>query len=70
MTSEVAAAVGFGKVLERDASGLDPADDGPWAVLDEGGELLAVYEAHTGTTGEAVGGRRARPTGGSPALPA
>jgi tRNA pseudouridine55 synthase len=25
-------------------------DQGPWAVLDEGGELLAVYEAHRGGT--------------------
>lgn len=37
-------AVGHGKVLE--ATALGAAGDGPWAVLDPGGGLLAVYEAH------------------------
>lgn len=37
----VAAAVGFGKVL-----GVDWPGDGPWAVLDDRGDLLAVYERH------------------------
>ena len=66
VSSEVAVAVGFGKVLERDALGLalatddgpdseegeggDQHRDGPWALLDEGGDLLAVYEAHKGST--------------------
>jgi tRNA pseudouridine55 synthase len=34
-------AVGFGKVLDADWAG-----DGPWAVHDQGGRLLAVYERH------------------------
>jgi len=52
VSSEVALAVGFGKVLERSALGVgdDPSDEGPWAVLDDGGRLLAVYEGHKGTT--------------------
>jgi tRNA pseudouridine55 synthase len=44
-----AALVAHGRVLERAAMG-DPEGDGPWAVLDQGGELLAVYEAHRGDT--------------------
>jgi tRNA pseudouridine55 synthase len=44
-----AAMVAHGRVLERAALG-DPEGDGPWAVLDEAGELLAVYEAHRGGT--------------------
>lgn len=35
--------VGFGKVLPREQLGAQ--GDGPWGVLDEQGELLAVYEA-------------------------
>lgn len=51
VSSEVALAVGFGKVLERSVLGVDDAtDEGPWAVLDDGGQLLAVYEGHKGTT--------------------
>ena len=42
----VAAAVAVGKVLERDALGVD--GDGPWPVLGEDGSLLAVYEPHRG----------------------
>ena len=42
--------VGHGKVLERARLALDTADDGPWAVLDGDGTLLAVYEAHRGAT--------------------
>jgi len=64
---EVATAVGFGKVLEREVLGVGPEDDGPWAVLAEGGELLAVYEPHKGTTAKpsvvvapAAGGSRPR----------
>jgi len=37
----LAVAVGYGKVLE-----VDWAGGGPWAVLDEGGALLAVYEPY------------------------
>jgi tRNA pseudouridine55 synthase len=35
----MAEAVGYGRTLDFDWSGA-----GPWAVLDAGGELLAVYE--------------------------
>jgi tRNA pseudouridine55 synthase len=44
-----AADVRHGKVLERSALGVDERD-GPWAVLDRAGTLLAVYEPHRGTT--------------------
>jgi len=40
--ADVAAAIGHGKVLTRSAIGAQ--GDGPWAVLDEEGSLLAVYE--------------------------
>jgi tRNA pseudouridine55 synthase len=40
--SELAAWVAHGRVLARDA--LDVRGAGPWAVLDEHGALLAVYE--------------------------
>ena len=45
---DLAAQVGVGKVLDRDRLGAD--GDGPWAVLDHDGALLAVYEAHRGST--------------------
>ena len=51
--AELAAAVGHGKVLDRDRLGVGEAP-GPWAVLDEAGELLAVYEAYKGSTKPAV----------------
>ncbi len=38
----VAAAVGYGKILE-----VDWAGDGPWAVHDGDGRLLAVYEPYS-----------------------
>lgn len=41
---EVAAEVGHGKVL--DESRLTVSGDGPWAVLDMQGNLLAVYQRH------------------------
>ncbi|MHB1929207.1 MAG: tRNA pseudouridine(55) synthase TruB [Acidimicrobiales bacterium] len=44
----VAAAVGHGKVL--DAGTLGVAGEGPWAVVDPSGDLLAVYEG-TGAGG-------------------
>ena len=45
--AEVAEAVGFGRPLERAAltGGSEGEGDGPWAVVDTGGSLLAVYEA-------------------------
>ena len=45
---DVAAAVSNGKVLADDAMGAH--GDGPWAVLDERGGLLAMYERHRGST--------------------
>jgi tRNA pseudouridine55 synthase len=42
----VAAAISHGKVLPPDTLGV--AGDGPWAVLDEVGTLLAVYERRDG----------------------
>jgi tRNA pseudouridine55 synthase len=41
--SVMAEAVSYGKVLEAGWAGA-----GPWAVLDGAGDLLAVYEPHTG----------------------
>jgi tRNA pseudouridine55 synthase len=46
-TPDDVVAVGHGKVLERDDRF---AGDGPWAVVDADGRLLAVYAAHRGTT--------------------
>jgi tRNA pseudouridine55 synthase len=43
LSSEAVAAVSHGKFLERGEVGL--SGDGPWALLDEGGELVAVAEA-------------------------
>ncbi len=40
--------VRIGKVLERERLAVD--GDGPWAVLDPDGALLAVYEPHRGST--------------------
>jgi tRNA pseudouridine55 synthase len=37
-------AIGHGKVLPAAVLGVE--GDGPWAVLDDGGTLLAVYERH------------------------
>ncbi|HET6953244.1 MAG TPA: tRNA pseudouridine(55) synthase TruB [Acidimicrobiales bacterium] len=45
---DVAVLVGHGRVLE--AAVLGVAGEGPWAVLDAAGRLLAVYEPHRGTT--------------------
>ena len=41
-------AVRIGKVLDRELLGAE--GDGPWAVVDPDGALLAVYEAHKGST--------------------
>lgn len=46
---DVAADVAHGKVLELERLGVD-AGDGPWPVMGSGGELLAVYERHRGTS--------------------
>jgi tRNA pseudouridine55 synthase len=42
VTDEVAALVAHGRVLER----FEGAGEGPWAVLDSTGALLAVYEPY------------------------
>jgi len=45
---ELVAAVGHGKVLARSALGVGPGGggEGPWAVVDRAGRLLAVYQGH------------------------
>ncbi len=43
VSDALAADVAFGKVLERAVLGVDDSD-GPWAVIDGRGDLLAVYE--------------------------
>lgn len=50
---EMAADVGHGKLLSRERMGVGEAP-GPWAVSDEDGVLLAVYEAHKGATKPSV----------------
>lgn len=45
--------VGHGKRLGRDRLGVGDAP-GPWAVCDQAGELLAVYEAHRDATKPSV----------------
>jgi tRNA pseudouridine55 synthase len=45
---DLAALVRNGRVLDRAALGV--TGDGPWAVLDGAGSLLAVYEPHRGDT--------------------
>ncbi len=47
--NDVAADVAHGKVLELARLGVD-GGDGPWPVVGQGGELLAVYERHRGAT--------------------
>ncbi|MEM7141757.1 MAG: tRNA pseudouridine(55) synthase TruB [Actinomycetota bacterium] len=49
----MAADIGHGKLLDRERLGVGGAA-GPWAMLDESGELLAVYETHKGATKPAV----------------
>ncbi|MEO6628290.1 MAG: tRNA pseudouridine(55) synthase TruB, partial [Aquihabitans sp.] len=44
----MAEAVRIGKVFE--AGELGVSGDGPWAVIDEAGELLAVYEPFRAST--------------------
>jgi len=52
-TPEVAAAVAHGKVLPADAFTVN--GDGPWAIVDDAGVLLAMYEPHkAGTVKPAV----------------
>lgn len=51
--TQLAVDIGHGKVLSTES--LAVTGDGPWAILDEDGQLLAVYEAHrAGTAKPAV----------------
>lgn len=43
---DLIAAVGHGKVLDRALLGVPDEGEGPWAVVDASGRLLAVYEGH------------------------
>ena len=43
-SDDVVVAVGHGKVLDRSVLGVE--GDGPWAVVEAGGRLLAVYEPY------------------------
>jgi tRNA pseudouridine55 synthase len=52
--ADLAAAVAHGGVVERATFGVDHEAAGPWAVLDESGSLLAVYEASGGRVKPAV----------------
>ena len=46
---ELATSISHGRVLTRDALQPPwPEDSGPWAVVDEAGALLAVYQAGQG----------------------
>jgi tRNA pseudouridine55 synthase len=45
---DIAAAIGFGKVLPLEALGA--TGPGPWPLLGSSGDLLAVYEAHKDAT--------------------
>lgn len=49
---DVAALVRTGRMLDRGVLGIAPpdGDDGPWAVVDRAGALLAVYVPHRGAT--------------------
>ena len=46
----VAARVAVGQVLGRDELGVPAEGDGPWAVLDASGQVLAVYAGHRAGT--------------------
>jgi len=45
---ETAIDVGYGRVLESSRIGVDHA--GPYPLVDESGELLAIYQVHLGST--------------------
>jgi tRNA pseudouridine55 synthase len=48
VSDAVANDVRYGRILERERIGVE--DSGPYPLVDERGELLAVYEPHRGTT--------------------
>jgi len=51
-------AVGFGKVLPFAVLGLADDASGPWAVLDDAGRLLAVYEVYEPSSPRHADGER------------
>ena len=53
VSSALAVAVAHGRVLDRSQFSVAPGD-GPWALLDDDGGVLAVYEAHRGGTAKPV----------------
>jgi hypothetical protein len=46
--ADIEAAIGHGKVLGTADLGVALDDEGPWAVVAERGDLLAVYTSHPG----------------------
>jgi tRNA pseudouridine55 synthase len=50
ISPDTAVEVGHGKVLPAARLGVPISDEGPWAVLDQQGELLAVYQRHRADT--------------------
>ena len=50
VASDVATAVGHGKVLERTLLDIDADAPGPFPVVDADGALVAVYQPHHGST--------------------
>lgn len=50
VAGDVRAAVGHGRVLSRSVLGVAEGHEGPWAVFDGSGALLAVYVGHKGDT--------------------
>ena len=47
VSEEVAVDVSYGRILDRERLGVDNGN-GPWAVLNHDGDLLAIYEPHKG----------------------
>ena len=47
---ERAADVAVGRVLDREALGVEAEGEGPWAIIGPGGGLLAVYEPFRGAS--------------------
>ena len=48
VSDEVAVRVSYGQVLERNVLMVAEQDEGPWAVVNPAGELLAVYGSSRG----------------------
>ena len=47
VSEEVAVDVSYGRILDRERLGADNGN-GPWAVVNHDGDLLAIYEPHKG----------------------